>query len=335
MDQVNLNMIPDTPIQPVCDPWLASKGIELYIQRDDLIHPLVSGNKWFKLRNNLSDCSSKGCSRVLSFGGPYSNHLHALAALGARSGVETIGMVRGLDALASNTSETLEDARRWGMNIVPVSREQYRRRHEEAWLRSLSSQWQAMVIPEGGSNTLGALGISQMVSHRKMSWLPYNVFVIPVGSGGTFAGMIHGAETEQLEQDLLGICVLKGAQYLDKEVDKLRLQLGASHSLSLRSVKWRIEHDYHCGGYARISPQLAEFFLYFESISSIPLEPIYSGKMLFGLYKKIAAGEFDQGTKILALHTGGLQGLRGMAKTLEKYKQDVASEFLSPPSWMN
>jgi len=263
---------------------------------------LAPGNKHFKLMGNLAEARRLGVNRLVSFGGAWSNHLHALAAVGAEQGFATIGIVRGDDDVAETAM--LADARAWGMEIVKVSRAEYRRRSEESYLDEVRRGFApCLLIPEGGANAEGVRGcmaIADMVGTAAPSM---RRLVVSVGTGTTLAGLVAGLGDGY---DITGVSALKGATDLELRVgDALEL-------LKVSQVaQWRILHEDHCGGFARVNAGLREFMLEFERVQGIALEPVYTGKMLYAIYGRLASGEWSSDESLLAIHTGGLQGRRG------------------------
>jgi 1-aminocyclopropane-1-carboxylate deaminase len=264
---------------------------------------LAPGNKHFKLMGNLAAARRLGVNRLVSFGGAWSNHLHALAAVGCEQGFETVGIVRGDDDVAE--TPMLADARGWGMAIVKVSRTEYRRRLEESYLDEIRSRFApCLLIPEGGANSEGVRGcmaIADLIRDAAPSGVQR--VVLSVGTGTTLAGIAAGLGRDY---EIMGISALKSAFDLEQRIEE------ALESISAPSpAKWRIEHDDHCGGFARVNAGLREFMLEFERVQGIALEPVYTGKMLYAIYRRLASGEWSGGTPLLAIHTGGLQGRRG------------------------
>lgn len=277
------------------DPWLEQYQIELYMKRDDLLHPVISGNKWRKLKYSLDHALSLGSDTLVSMGGIYSNHLHALAYVGQALGLKTIGLVRGEQPRV--LTPTLSDIKRWGMELVFVSRTDYRllRRHKKYDnLPGLKpgQYW----LPEGGATNLALQGVSELVTEIS---IPYDSFCVPCGTGATLAGVIEGVPESV---SVLGFAAFKSANFLISDVEVL---------LSQSRHNWQINLDYHFGGFAKINAELSVFIKEFESKSAVPLEPIYTGKMIYGVYELIKKHYFRPGQRIIALHTGGLQGNRG------------------------
>ncbi|MEP4146269.1 MAG: pyridoxal-phosphate dependent enzyme [Halioglobus sp.] len=268
--------------------------------RLDLQGGEAPGNKAFKLRANLEIAKNKGVSRIVSFGGPWSNHLHALAAVGAELGIETIAIVRG----GERETAMLADIRRLGMKLITVSREEYRRRTDPDYQEGLEQRFSPCVlVPEGAANPAGVLGcvdIAKLINKQGRCW---RRVVVPVGTGTTLAGLAAGLSCAE---ELVGVSALKGANDLEQRITGLL----AESSLSSK-LPWHILHDHHCGGFARVNDRLRTFMTGFEQVHGVQLEPVYTGKMLLAIHSQIACGLWDRSDSILAIHTGGLQGRRG------------------------
>jgi 1-aminocyclopropane-1-carboxylate deaminase len=312
---MNLSALAGTaPLQRVRLPEFERSGVELSMWRLDLLDAAASGNKLFKLAENFAAARAAGCNRLLSFGGAYSNHLHALALLGAAAGFHTIGIVRGEPDAAANP--TLQDAQRAGMQLHFVDRATYRRRHEAGELAGLQHRFgPCHIIPEGGANAAGVEGCRTLGSALRTLLAqsgegPPDLVVLPAATGSTLAGLVAGLDGYC---ETLGIAVLKGAGFLVDAVSAGLAGVAAAHC-----TRWSVELDEHGGGYARASPELLAFVADFAQRSGIPVEPVYTGKMLYALHRRIAAGGFARGTRLVALHTGGLQGLRGFASASDR-----------------
>lgn len=286
-----------TPIMSIHDPQLAKKGVELLIKREDLNHPVISGNKWRKLKYNLKEAKKQGHNRLLTFGGAYSNHIYAVAGAGREFGFETIGIIRGEEHLPLNP--TLLFAKTAGMHLHYMDRATYRRKLEPNIIKLLKQQYgDCYLIPEGGTNVLAIRGCEEIVDEIDTD---FDYLCCPVGTGGTVAGLISGLEGRS---KVMGFSSLKG-DFLQKGVAYL---LGPS---GRHFTNWSINTDYHFGGYAKAKPALLDFIKDFEEQHHIPLDPVYTAKMLFGIYDLIQSGRFSPGSRILAVHTGGLQGRAG------------------------
>lgn len=265
---------------------------------------LAPGNKSFKLQQNLAQARRLGIQRLVSFGGAWSNHLHALAAVGRDAGFATVGIVRG-EASAQN-SPTLADARAWGMHLVNVSRTEYRRRNDDDYLEQVRQRFApCLVIPEGGANPAGARGAMAIAQLIKQAAPDARRIVLSVGTGTTLAGVVAGLDPGY---EVVGIAALKGATDLEQRVEQLLTGIAGS-----AVARWQILHDYHCGGFARVSPPLREFITDFEQAHGVPLDPVYTGKMLFAIQQLRQCRQWHADTPVLAIHSGGLQGRRGYA----------------------
>ena len=297
------------PIQSVHHQILTEADVSLDVLRLDLIHPLIHGSKWFKLKHNLLQVQKSGATRVLSFGGAWSNHILALAAAGKYYGLETIAVIRG--ELVEPLNSVLSFAKEQGMQLYPVSREDYRRKSEAEFIDELHDELgEFYLIPEGGSNALALKGCEEICDLifksewlKESSSLTPNFVALACGPGATMAGLISGFSKSRnsILPEVLGFSVLKGEGYLSSEVTR------HLDGVSLEgSVPWRMIEDYHCGGYAKSNEKLRSFLQAFSSISDIPIEPVYTGKVFFGLLEMVKSGEFKSGSRILALHTGGI-----------------------------
>jgi 1-aminocyclopropane-1-carboxylate deaminase len=283
-------------------PVLGVSFANITLLRLDLLGGPAPGNKWFKLRGSLEDAMARGITRVVSFGGAWSNHLHALAAVGNAAGLETTGIIRGLPGPLP--SAMLEDAARWGMQLVHVSRDEYRRRADADYQAALGARFgPCLVIPEGGASPAGVAGCRAIGAMLRDGELASRKVVLGVGTGTTLAGI-----TLELGGDweVIGISVLKGAVDLPARVSAMVGEAGATDS-----PRWRLLDGFHCGGFARVSAPLQEFILAFERVHRIPLEPVYTGKVLFAIHSLRRSGTWNPDTPLVVVHTGGLQGRRG------------------------
>ncbi|GAB3782704.1 pyridoxal-phosphate dependent enzyme [Spirosoma horti] len=289
------NLAGNSPLQLLTDPFPEPVDILLYLKRDDLLHPLVSGNKWRKLKYNLLAAREQSCSTVLTFGGAYSNHLYATAAAGQVFGFQTIGIVRGDELARKPLNNTLRFCREAGMQLHFVSRETYRRKDAPDFLAKLTDQFgPSYLVPEGGTNDLAIQGAAETMPEivTQLGYAPDYV-CCSVGTGGTTAGLTQSAPEGT---QVMGFVVLK---------------IPASQRL----LEWPAPiipgyqvHQYHFGGYARTTPDLMTFIRSFEWKNGVLLEQVYTGKMLYGIYDLARQGYFPKGATVVAVHTGGLQG---------------------------
>ena len=293
-----------SPLQVLTHPLLTEKSITVSVKRDDLLHPDISGNKWRKLKYNLLYAEANNKNRLISFGGAFSNHIHALAAACHHFKFQSTGIIRGETHYASNS--TLSQVQKWGMELQFIDRKTYRLKAQEAYLTTLQAQYpDAYIIPEGGSNKLAVPGVEEVIEELiQQCHQPIDHIFTATGSAGTLAGLISGALKYSPNTIVNGIAVLKNAHYLTQTVKDFVKQD--------KKVSWHLHTDFHEGGYGKISPALADFCHQFTSDTGIPIEPIYSGKMFYALWQLIEQDHFPVGTHIVALHTGGLQGLAGL-----------------------
>lgn len=265
------------------------------IKREDQNHPFVSGNKWWKLKYNLEEAAINGQTPLLTFGGAYSNHIYASAAAAHELGLKSIGIIRGEETLSLNP--TLAFAKAKGMQLQYVSREEYRNKTESSFIEQLHNQFgDFYLIPEGGTNELAVRGCAEF-ANQLSSEVDFDYLCLPVGTGGTIAGIIEGLDESK---KIIGFPVLKGATFLEDEIMRYTTK-----------NNWQLVYDYHFGGYAKITHELTEFMDQVEKQFNIPLDPIYTAKMMFGGMDLIKKKFFAPGSTILAIHTGGLQGNAG------------------------
>ncbi|WP_299196466.1 pyridoxal-phosphate dependent enzyme [uncultured Amphritea sp.] len=304
---VVLTQHPNISVDIVDLPDFKQAGVQLDLLRLDLVHPLISGNKWFKLKYAVEAVMASDCHRVLSFGGAWSNHIHALAYAGYEQGIETIGVIRGERPV--RLSATLLDAERWGMTLEFVSRAQYRNKNEADFLAQLRDKYGSFhCLPEGGSGEWVVAGCREIFSLFNAD--QYDLICCACGTGGTLAGLI-AAKPDGVE--LLGVSVLKGGEFLYEDIRNLLADSGV-----VDPDGWSLTLDCHEGGYARVSTELAVAMRHFTELSGIGLEPVYTGKAFLALQRKLKRGELPPGTRVMLIHTGGMQGLRGMQGLLSK-----------------
>ena len=283
------------------------KGITLEIKREDLLHPFVSGNKFRKLKYNILQAKAENQSVLLTFGGAFSNHIAAVAYAGKEQGFETIGVIRG-DELRDKISEnpTLSFAQECGMRFEFVTREAYRHKTETAFIEQLQVKFGSFyLVPEGGTNDLAVKGCEEILTEFDAH---FDFVCSAVGTGGTISGLINSALTHQ---KVLGFPALKG-DFLQNEIHKF-----------VNNKNWELITDYHFGGYGKVTTEFIEWMNWFYAQTGIPLDPIYTGKMVFGVMDLIQRNYFPPKSKILMIHTGGLQGIAGMNAKLEKQNKPI------------
>lgn len=295
--------ISSSPMHLLKDPVLEPFGVQLYLKRDDLLHPEVNGNKWRKLKYNLEEAKKQHQEILLTFGGAYSNHIHATAAAGQLFGFRTIGIIRGEKTLPLNP--TLKFAQDCGMQLHYISRTAYSNKYQWEFLESLRDKFGTFyLLPEGGTNALAVKGCAEIAQEIEEA---YDYICCACGSGGTLAGL---AASVSLPAKVLGFAALKGGSFLTGDVNQVLKAYVNSFGRpeDPRMNHYQIIANYHCGGYAKTTPELIQFIKDFERRNSVPLDQVYTGKMMFGLYDMIQNGYFKAGETIVALHTGGLQG---------------------------
>ncbi|MES2627972.1 MAG: pyridoxal-phosphate dependent enzyme [Bacteroidota bacterium] len=274
----------------------------VHLLREDLIHPEISGNKLRKLKYNLLEAERLGKNELITFGGAYSNHIAATAAAGHLFGFRTRGIIRG-DELTADSNETLQKAASLGMDFEFWSRTDYRLKDDPEVLKNLHHSFPgAYIIPEGGANNLGIQGCAELLK-RPSDCSGYTHVVCATGTATTLVGLICSLKPGQ---KALGISVLK-ENYLQQYVEN---QLSGK---ACGAGDWEINSTHHHGGYARVNKPLIDFICRFISLTGTFAEPVYTGKMLFALSKMCQEYYFAPDSKMLAIHTGGLQGWNGFA----------------------
>lgn len=283
----------------------------MYIKREDEIHPYISGNKFRKLKFNLEEAKKQEKKTVLTFGGAFSNHIVATAVAGKLAGLKTIGIVRG-DELKHNlnltlqTNATLQKAHENGMLLEFVSREEYRKKSTNEFHQQLIEQFgDFYLIPEGGTNKFAVKGCEEILTKEDSK---FNYICCAVGTGGTISGLIKASNKKQT---VIGFSALKD-DFLEKEI-----------TFFTQKKNWFLQKEYHFGGYAKYNEELIDFINNFKRETDILLDPIYTGKMLFGIVDLVQKNYFEKGTKILAIHTGGIQGIEGFNKRLKKQNKEI------------
>ena len=358
-----------SPLDLFTPDWPGAEDVTIYVKRDDKIHPVVSGNKWRKLKQFIyeyaekhldgaefekrlpqntdggsfhadgsfdaegsfnaegSSFTAKGSVRLISFGGGFSNHLHALGYVCHTLGIPLTAIIRG-DYSAAPTP-MISDLISWNVNIEYVDRITYKKRDSTDYLNSLKKRFSpAIIIPEGGSQEQAIEGVAELVSEVAEALATnhnteFDTIIAPVASGATMAGIVSALRPNQ---HAIGIGVLKGQDYLESLVNQflapallaneiMTKELVAKASADIEeenkaSCNWHINHEYHCGGYAKMPPYLTTFCENFNSAMPFNIEPVYSGKVFFALKDMLKKGTFKSGSKIIVLHTGGLQGAR-------------------------
>jgi 1-aminocyclopropane-1-carboxylate deaminase len=281
---------------------IEQSNIQLFIKREDLIHPFVSGNKYRKLKYNLETAKSLNKKTLLTFGGAFSNHIAAVAFAGQENGFQTIGIIRG-DELENKIAEnpTLTFAASHDMQFHFVSRTDYKNKTNLDFLKKLQEKFgDFYLIPEGGTNELAIKGCEEILTNEDVD---FDYICSSIGTSGTICGIINAAKPHQ---KILGFPALK-VDFLSEEITKFA-----------KNKNWQLITNYHFGGYAKTTPELIHFINNFKEKHQIQLDPVYTSKMVFGVLDLIQKGFFEENVKILMIHTGGLQGIAGMNNLLKK-----------------
>ncbi len=302
-----------TPInQQVHLSILKEREIELYVKREDTIHPFVSGNKFRKLKYNIEAAKKHKKETLLTFGGAFSNHIAATAAAGKIAGFKTIGIIRG-DELGKDVAktllqnETLRNAYESGMQFKFITREAYRSKTSEEFINQLKKEFgDFYLVPEGGTNVIAVKGCEEILTKDDEK---FDYICCAVGTGGTISGIIN---TAKKHQQVIGFPALKGDFLINEIIPFLT-----------RKTRWSLQTNYNFGGYGKYTPQLIRFINEFKEQTNIQLDPIYTGKMMFGILDMVRKNEFSNHSKVLVIHTGGLQGIAGVNQKLKNKKQEL------------
>lgn len=303
-----------SPIERVQAKWADRAGIELWLKRDDQIHPEISGNKWRKLKYHVERMRESGVERLLTFGGAFSNHLYAVAAAGQLLDFETVGIVRG-DELNSRSNETLSHCADCGMRLKFVSREEYREKDTKAVKMELREEFgPCHIVPEGGAGFEGMNGCLEILSE-----LPFKPdrLAVSAGTGCTASGLLAGARDMRVQ-------VFPAHADLDQmKTDINNLLYRFFYDQEAASDQYRladIQGGFHFGGFAKTPDKLIDFMRDFYSQTGIKTDPVYTGKMLYGVAELCERGYYSKGEKVIAIHTGGLQGISGWE---QRYKEPL------------
>ena len=284
-----------------------STDVKVFMKRIDLVHPVISGNKWYKMKYNIAEMMEQKKETLLTFGGAFSNHIHATVEAGKAFGFKTIGLIRGEEHLPLN--ETLKYAVDNGMELHYIDRTTFRKRDSDEFLEELKNKFgDVYILPLGGTNKIALKGCSEIVEQIDID---YDYICSASGSGGTFAGIVAG-----LNGNKKGIVfpALKGGAFLEEVISDLAFDYSGKHFSN-----WRLNNDFHFGGFAKLTKELIDFTIEFEKLNGFELDYIYTNKMMFGISELIISGYFKASETIIAIHSGGLQGNLGMKKRAEKY----------------
>ncbi len=284
----------NSPVQKIEDALFTDKKVELYLKRDDLIHPLISGNKWRKLKYLLADAQFQHKTHLVTFGGAFSNHLLATAAAGASFNFKTTGFVRGEEV----NNDLLFMCSLLGMRLIFTDRNRYQHK-QKLFAEHFAADQEAYFVDEGGASALAALGCSELVDELPEK---YDHLFCACGTGTTAAGIINGLTKHHLSTQFHAVPVFKDARWMKQEIEKYLL----------KEASFNVHIDFGFGGYAKTTPELIAFIKKFIAATGILIDPVYTGKMLFAIYQLTQNGYFLPNSRILAVHTGGIFGLLGM-----------------------
>lgn len=281
-------------------PEFEAHSLSVYVIRADLVHPEISGNKWFKLKYNLLKAKEQGARTVLSFGGAYSNHIHALAYASKQLGLESVAVIRGEPV----DNPTLVDAKSWGMALNFVDRASYRMKSDSQWLDQKMKELRAdFLIPEGGSNRLAVLGVSELAKEVRTCLPELNYLLTATGTGGTIAGLIAGSNPDVVIE---GYPVLKNGSFLKQEIQNLL------SGFDVTNDSWSLDLEAHFGGYGKVNAEHKEKWLDLEQRAGMLMDPIYTSKLFRRFIERVELGYYPKGSTIALLHSGGIQGRRGV-----------------------
>jgi len=296
-----------TKNQKLIIPFINEKDFELYMKREDLIHPVISGNKFRKLKYNIQSIDKK--KQLISFGGAYSNHLLALSYIGKYENLNTVGIVRGEELKNLELNPTLKRCIENGMKLKFVDRNEYRLRNNKVYIKKLKKTYMnSLIIPEGGTNDKGIKGCEEILSDDDRVF--FDVICVPVGSGGTFSGLINSSSKKQL---VIGFSSLNNSN-LKNDIIKF-----------VNKKNWELIEDDVFGGYAKFNQELISFINNFYNITKIKLDPIYNSKMIFRIIDTIKKKKWRFGKRILIINTGGLQSIESFNNLLKNKKCETIS----------
>lgn len=301
-------MIQFPDIQSEVQFLVEQNNVQLSVLREDLIHTAISGNKYRKLKYNLKAFKEGDFTKLLTFGGGYSNHIYATAAAGKEFGISTIGVIRGEELISKiDENPTLNFARDCGMQLKFISRELYRKKYESKFLNILRTEFPGTyILPEGGTNLLAVKGCKEILGKHTQG---FDFICCPIGTGGTISGIINSAESHQ---KVLGFPALKDSDYLGNEIKKF-----------VTRSNYSLIQNYHFGGFAKSNDELIDFINNFKRNFGLTLDPVYTAKMTYGICDLIQKNYFEKGTKILMIHTGGLQGIDAMNQKLKRKNKGI------------
>lgn len=285
-------------------------NIEIFIKREDLLHPIISGNKIRKLKYNIENAILNDCEGIITFGGAYSNHIVASAYAAKINNLKSVGIIRGEELANKPLNDTLKLAQSYGMSFEFLTRENYRLKNShESLLYFYEKYPNHFIIPEGGSNLFAVKGCEEILTKDDKN---FDYICIAIGTGGTISGLINSSEDHQM---ILGFSALK-ENFLENVINEY-----------VTKTNWQLIRVFHFEGYAKVNEYLIKFLNDFYDQHQIPLDPIYTGKMMYGILDMIEKNYFKANSKILAIHTGGLQGIKGINQKLNKNSLELLNYY--------
>ena len=289
-----------SPIEEVSHPILTKNNIKLSVKREDLIHPVISGNKWRKLKYHLIHIANSKNRRALTFGGAFSNHICAFAQACKEMKIDPIVIVRGEEDIHNPTLRSIASI---GAKLIYMDRTSYRKKDQISFLDELRDKYDAHIIPEGGSSSFSISGIKECAEEINMASIGYDHLLVSAGTGCTAGNLINFLNSDVIS-NVEVFSALKG-EFIKEEIKKwIERECGTL-------VSFDILIDYHHGGYAKANQELVDFINDFRQITGISIDPIYNGKLVYGLFERIENGVYPRGSHLLWIHTGGLQGIEG------------------------
>ena len=297
------SLVIPSPVDFLDHPIVTKAGCQLYVKREDKIHPHYGGNKWRKLKYNVEAFLEGGYSHLITFGGAFSNHLSAVGDICATHGIPCVGIVRG--TFKDPDNPTLSRVKALGMKLHHVTKESYRLKEQSSEVNTILEEYdKPFLIPEGGSNRLALRGVEELMQEEYDEERHYDYVILAAGTGTTSAGVIRSAESEKV----IVINALKNPE-LQGVIESL---------VSDSNVNWMVNNNFHFGGFARTTAALIDFINEFRTSYGIPLDPIYNGKAMYATLAMVEQGVIPQGSKILYIHTGGLQGITAYNYTCKR-----------------
>lgn len=306
--------IRSTPIQKLHHDVYKSKNLEVFVKREDLCHPIISGNKWHKLKFNLAE--AKDYSHIVSFGGAWSNHLHSLAYACMKEGIKLSALIRGDELASKPLNAMLADIQGWGANLHFISRKQYRLKEQSECFLTLFSQEALYIIPEGANNESGIAGCEDFAAltlkqfQEEQGAVPSHV-LLASGTGAMTAGFVRAIQKKSFNHGVLDSNLVLKSYLAVKDKNRVQENIIANTQNLNQELSWMLDDSYAGAGFAQVDSKLSEFMKVFYQQQGFELDPVYTAKLFYGFYQDVLKNLFPAKSRILLIHSGGLQGLRG------------------------